>query len=98
MGNIGHVLTEHIGNQNLGSMGEKGGIDTSIYDRDIKWLKSADAVIAEVSTPSLGVGYELGIAQKLKKPVLCLYKPSYNKYLSAMIKGNEKFRFLDEKT
>ena len=76
LGNIGQVLTEHVGDKDLGNMGEKGGIDIAIYKRDIKWLQSADAVVAEVTTPSLGVGYELGIAEKLKKPVLCLYRPS----------------------
>ena len=57
----------------------------------MEWLQSADAVIAEVTTPSLGVGYELGIAEKLKKPVLCLYRPSEDKRLSAMVKGNKIF-------
>ena len=55
-------------------------------------MQSADAVVAEVSTPSLGVGYELGIAEKLKIPVLCLYRPIKGKRLSAMINGNEKFQ------
>ena len=91
LGNLGQVLTEHVGYQDLGNMGEKGGIDMAIYKRDIKWLYSADAIVAEVTTPSLGVGYELGIAEKLKKPVLCLYRPSTGKRLSAMIKGNNQF-------
>ena len=90
LGNIGQVLTEHVGDKDLGNMGEKGGIDMAIYKRDIKWLQSADAVVAEVTTPSLGVGYELGIAEKLKKPILCLYLPSKGKRLSAMVKGNNQ--------
>ena len=90
LGRIGQVLTEHVGDQNLGNMGEKGCIDMAIYKRDLKWLQSADAVVAEVTTPSLGVGYELGIAEKLKKPVLCLYRPSKGKRLSAMVKGNKQ--------
>ena len=90
LGRIGQVLTEHVGDQNLGNMGEKGCIDMAIYKRDIKWLQSADVVVAEVTTPSLGVGYELGIAEKLKKPVLCLYQPSKGKRLSAMVNGNNQ--------
>ena len=82
------VLTEHVGDKQIDSMGEKDGMDTAIYQRDMKWLQSADAIVAEVTTPSLGVGYELGIAEKLHKPVLCLYQPSENKCLSAMVKGN----------
>jgi len=90
LGRIGQVLTEHVGDQNLGNMGEKGCIDMAIYKRDIKWLQSADVVVAEVTTPSLGVGYELGIAEKLKKPVLCLYRTSKGKRISAMVKGNNQ--------
>ena len=90
LGRTGQVLTEHVGDQNLGNMGEKGCIDMAIYKRDIKWLQSADVVVAEVTTPSLGVGYELGIAEKLKKPVLCLYRPSKGRRLSAMVQGNNK--------
>jgi len=93
--NKGQVLTEHVGYQDLDSMGEKGGIDTTIYNRDMKWLKSADTIIAEVTTPSLGVGYELGIAEKLKKPILCLYRSGEGKHISAMVKGNKIFTCRD---
>ena len=48
-------------------------------------------VIAEVSMPSLGVGYELGIAEKLKKQILCLYQQRDEMKLSAMLSGNEAF-------
>ncbi len=94
----GKVLTEHVGDQNLDSKGEKEGTDIAIYKRDIKWLQSASAIIAEVTTPSLGVGYELGIAEKLNKPILCLYKPQKGKRISAMIKGNNIFVCRDYNT
>ena len=87
------VLTEHVGDSSLGQAGEKDLSDKEIYQRDLEWLESADAVIAEVTNPSLGVGYELGIAEKLGKPVLCLYKDSSDDTkLSAMVSGNQKFR------
>jgi len=87
------VLTEHVGDSSLGQAGEKDLSDKEIYQRDLEWLESADAVIAEVTNPSLGVGYELGIAEKLGKPVLCLHKDSSDDTkLSAMVSGNQKFR------
>ena len=93
------VLTEHIGDSSLNQTGEQNLSDKEIYQRDLEWLESADAVIAEVTNPSLGVGYELGIAEKLGKPVLCLYDGSdHNRTLSAMISGNHKittFRYRD---
>ena len=87
----GEVLTEHIGNTNLSWKGETTSKNEEIYNRDIKWLQSADIVVAEVTTPSLGVGYELGIAEKLNIPVLCLYRPDKNNRLSAMVSGNSIF-------
>ncbi len=87
----GQVLTEHIGRTDLNWEGETSSKDEEIYDRDIKWLKSSDIVVAEVTTPSLGVGYELGIAEKLNIPVLCLYRPEKSNRLSAMVSGNAIF-------
>ena len=86
------VLTEHVGSSKLTIIGETSRSDGEIFLRDMKWLQSADLVIAEVTTPSLGVGYELGIAEKLKIPVLCLYRLQKGKRLSAMIGGNKKFK------
>ena len=87
----GQVLTEHIGSTDLGWEGETSSKDEEIYNRDIQWLKSAEIVVAEVTTPSLGVGYELGIAEKLNIPVLCLYRPDEGNRLSAMVSGNAIF-------
>ena len=85
------VLTEHVGDSSLEQTGEQNLSDKEIYHRDLEWLESADAVIAEVTNPSLGVGYELGIAEKLGRPVLCLFDDSdHNRTLSAMISGNHK--------
>ncbi len=82
------VLTEHVGDQSLtGDLGE--GYNASyIHSRDLDWLKSSDLMIAEVSTPSLGVGYEIAMAIHLKRKVLCLYNPRKGRKLSAMIAGS----------
>ena len=44
--------------------------------------------IAEVSNPSLGVGYEIAKAEEWSKPVLALYRQQEGKRLSAMIDGS----------
>ena len=92
------VLTEHVGSSELKTIGETNRSDGEIFLRDMEWLQSADLVIAEVTTPSLGVGYELGIAEKLKIPILCLYRPMQGKRLSAMVSGNQKFICAEYKT
>ncbi len=87
------VLTEHVGAAELGDRGEDAMPDHEIHRRDLEWLESCDAVIAEVTNPSLGVGYELGIAEKLGKPVLCLFDESQPEFrLSAMLSGNKKIQ------
>jgi nucleoside 2-deoxyribosyltransferase len=57
-----------------------------IYFRDVTWIEESDLLIAEVSTPSHGVGYEIGYALDLNKPVLCLYREQI--VVSKMILGN----------
>ena len=84
---FGRVPTEHVGQLDLTEKGDDGPDDHCIYDRDMKWLAACDAVVAEVSQPSLGVGYELGRAAALAKPILCLYRPKPERPLSAMING-----------
>lgn len=83
---FGQVLTEHIGRLDL--VDESEIPPCQIHDRDLTWLKSSDVVIAEVTTPSLGVGYELGRAVEMGKPILCLYRKDESKRLSGMISGS----------
>ena len=84
----GEVLTEHIGDKKISDRGDIGLSEEEIYNRDIKWLNEADVVVAEVSNPSLGVGYEIAKAGSMGKKVLCLYKIKKDKFLSAMIQGS----------
>ena len=82
----GEVLTEHVADSELGVLGQDIG-DQRIHDRDLEWLRVSDYLVAEVSTPSLGVGYEIARATEWGKPVLCLYRPENGRSLSAMIAG-----------
>lgn len=60
----------------------------NIYDRDMKWLNDSECMIAEVSGPSTGVGYEIATALLVKKiPVLALHYTEAPR-LSAMISDN----------
>ncbi|MCD4683463.1 MAG: nucleoside 2-deoxyribosyltransferase [Bacteroidales bacterium] len=84
---FGNVLTEHVADDNLEKAGEKNMSDMDIHDRDMAWLNQSDVVVAEVSVPSLGVGYEIRAAVTMEKKVLCLYRKQKGKRLSAMIAG-----------
>lgn len=59
-----------------------------VWERDIDWIASVDALIAEVTQPSLGVGYEIGKAEELDKPILALFCEDAGRRLSPMISGN----------
>lgn len=80
----GAVLTEHISLEEVSF----DLSDRHIHDRDLKWLSNSDILIAEVTTPSLGVGYEIGRAVEMSKPVICLYRKEGEALLSAMIGGS----------
>jgi len=83
----GTVLTEHVGNSELSSYGEETSSDEYIHNRDLKWISESDIIVAEVTTPSLGVGYEIGRALENDKKILCLHQKQEGKRLSAMIAG-----------
>ena len=59
-----------------------------VYQRDIAWIEACDVMVAEVSTPSHGVGYELAFALSLKKPVLACFREGA--IVSKMITGNNQ--------
>ena len=91
----GKVFTEHVGDDELLSDGGENESDQFIHDRDLEWVRKSDIMIAEVSTPSLGVGYEIAMAIQLKKPVFCFFNMNSGKRLSAMINGSDKVRIFE---
>lgn len=82
----GHeVPTAHLSSPEVMEL-EKVVDPWEVYERDMRWLENADAVVAEVSTPSHGVGYEIACALNLQKPVLCCYQSG--KRISKILSGN----------
>jgi nucleoside 2-deoxyribosyltransferase len=82
----GHeVPTAHLAHPDVMKI-EKVIDPDDVYRRDIEWINNCDAVVAEVSTPSHGVGYEIAYALSLGKPVLCCYQNGVP--VSKMIIGN----------
>jgi len=83
----GHdVPTAHLADPKVMDL-EKIVEPAEIYARDTAWIEACDAVIAEVSTPSHGVGYEIAYALGLGKPVLCCFRRGAP--VSKMITGND---------
>jgi nucleoside 2-deoxyribosyltransferase len=82
----GHnIPTAHLAAADV--MKKEAAIDPRlVYKRDTAWINACDVLIAEVSVPSHGVGYEIGFALERGKPVLCLYR--VDRKVSKMITGN----------
>lgn len=82
---LGHrVLTAHLAEADV--MAQDAVVDAaSVYARDLDWLRSCDALVAEVTTPSHGVGFEIAHAVSLAKPSLCLHRAGVR--VSKMITG-----------
>lgn len=84
------VLTEHVGLASLQAAGERTMTEEEIFERDMAWLQECDVVVAECTTPSHGVGYELARAADMGKEVHILYDLSRGR-LSAMLAGDRRF-------
>lgn len=70
----GHeVPTRHVAAHNAREL-DRELTDRELADRDLGWLADSDAIIAEVTTPSHGVGVEVAHAVHLGKPVLLLHR------------------------
>ena len=82
----GHdVPTAHLSRADI--LDEEQVIDPQeVYKRDVKWVQECDALVAEVSTPSHGVGYEIALALFLDKPVFCCSREGVK--VSKMLTGN----------
>ena len=79
------VLSWHVADPEL--VGKEAKMsEQQIYDRDIGFLKQSDCLIAEVTIPSIGVGYEICRGLEIGLPVLCVHKQGAN--VSAMLLGN----------
>ena len=68
----------------------------AIFERDMQWIEDADVLVAEVSTPSTGVGYEIATARYRRDiPVICLYRPAYTKRCTAMVSGDRGITLIE---
>ena len=82
----GHVIpTSHLAQSEV-MENEQALTPQYVYERDVNWIKNCDVLIAEVSVPSHGVGYEIAYALGIGKPVLCIHQQG--RKVSKMITGN----------
>jgi nucleoside 2-deoxyribosyltransferase len=88
----GHtILTKHLLEDDVESA-EAALSEAEVYARDIGWLESCDALIADASGSSYGVGFEvgyvLGRSDRTSQRVLLLYRADRRAQISRLIAGN----------
>jgi nucleoside 2-deoxyribosyltransferase len=84
----GHmVVSEHVASEVLEKIEEKI-TDEEIFNNDIGYIDECECLVAEVTIPSIGVGYEIGYAISKGKLVLCIHREDAN--VSAMVRGNRR--------
>ena len=88
---LGHeVLTGHLLEEGVDAA-ESRLPDAAVFARDFAWLESADAIVAEASGSSYGVGFEvgytLGRAPRTGQRVLVLYDAARRGRISRLISG-----------
>ena len=89
----GEVLDKQIADENT-IENEKYQKDEDIYEDLEKKLYSADIIFAEISVTSLGVGYELGFADKLGKKIVAIYDKNCVDKVTTMIRGNKRINLI----
>jgi hypothetical protein len=93
LNSYGKVLTEHVGDVTKSL--QKSYSESDIWQEDMAWLRSSDVLVCECTVTSLGVGYEIGIAESLQIPILVLFRKSdAPRPLSAMITGNPHIKLV----
>ena len=91
------LLTEIFADGKLTSEGMNKP-SSQIWANDLGWVIESDAVIAEVTNPSMGVGYEIAKAEEWGMPVLVLFRDDGTRKLSAMIDGSPLSQIVYYKT
>ncbi len=92
----GEVMNKQVADENT-IANEAYQKDEDIFCDLEKKLYDADIIFAEVSIPSLGVGYELGFADKIGKKIIAIYDTSYVEKVSTMIRGNKRIKLIPYK-
>ncbi len=89
---LGHqVLTRHLLEDDV-EEAEGRQPDSAVFERDVQWLTACEALVAEASGSSFGVGFEVGFvlarAPRTRQRVFVLYDASRSAAVSRLISGN----------
>ena len=89
----GEVLNPQVADDNV-LINEKQNSDNQIFEDYEKELQECDLVFAEVTIPSLGVGYEIGYADSHNKPIIAIYDKTAISKVTTMLRGNKRIKII----
>ena len=89
----GEVLNPQVADDNV-LINEKQSTDNQIFEDYEKKLQECDLVFAEVTIPSLGVGYEIGYADSHNKPIIAIYDKTAISKVTTMLRGNKRIKII----
>ncbi|MCI9063944.1 MAG: nucleoside 2-deoxyribosyltransferase [Clostridia bacterium] len=87
------VLDEEVADDNVLN-DEQWQSDNDIFEKLEGELNQADLIFAELTVPSLGVGYELGYADSHNKKIIGIYDKNIVDKVSTMIRGNKRIKII----
>ncbi len=90
---FGTILDEEVADDNV-LVKEANLSDNDVFESLVNRLKQADLIFAEVTVPSLGVGYELGYADSQNKRIVCVYDKTVTPKVTTMLRGNKKLKII----
>ena len=73
---------------------EDGIPDENIFNSLEEKLQKADIIFAELTVPSLGVGYELGYADSHNKKIVGIYDKTQVDKITTMVRGNKRIKLI----
>ncbi len=89
----GEVLDAQVADDNV-LIDEEKQSDYDIFENLEQQLNKADLIFAELTVPSLGVGYELGYADSHNKKIIGIYDKIVIPKISTMIRGNKRLKII----
>ena len=89
----GEILNPEVIDDNI-LIDEKKQSDYDIFENLEKEMQETDLIFAEFTVPSLGVGYEIGYADKLGKKIIGIYDKTVIPKITTMLRGNKRLKII----
>ena len=90
---FGTVLDPEVADDDV-LVQEESSSDNDIFESLVNRINQADLIFAEVTVPSLGVGYEIGYADSHNKRIICIYDESVTPKITTMFRGNNRLKII----